>query len=104
MHSAGLDSRARTSKILDTLVASDTVTKIDGGKYQITPMETFTIQTVNSGKIIPVRTRCDLLTLRKSFDQNKYANSRWGKADLTKVDDYHKVPRSTSMQGHRNGL
>ena len=35
MHSAGFTSRSRTSKILEALVASEAITRVDGAKYQI---------------------------------------------------------------------
>ena len=37
MHSAGFTSRSRTTKILDALVASETITRIDGAKHQENP-------------------------------------------------------------------
>ena len=37
MHSAGFTSRSRTSKILEALVASEAITRVDGAKYQDNP-------------------------------------------------------------------
>ena len=93
MHSIGLDSRARTSKILDALVASDTITKFDGTKYQDNP---------HGNLYYPNRELREKLyrfgldaTSDASFEKVliriNTPSRGWGKSDLTKVDEYHKV-------------
>ena len=91
MHSAGFDSRAHTSKILDALVASDTVTKSDVAKYQDSPHGTL---------YYPNRELREKLfqyglnaTSDTSFEKIliriNTPSRGWGNADLTKVDGYY---------------
>jgi len=93
MHSAGFTSRSRTSKILEALVASDAITRVDGAKYQDNP---------HGNLYYPNRELREKLfryglesTSEHSFDKvlvriNKPSRG-WGNADLTTVDDYHKM-------------
>ena len=93
MHSAGFTSRSRTSKILEALVASDAITRVDGAKYQDNP---------HGNLYYPNRELREKLfryglesTSEHSFDKvlvriNKPSRG-WGNVDLTTVDDYHKM-------------
>ena len=93
MHSAGFTSRSRTSKILDALVASEAVTRVDGAKYQESP---------HGNLYYPNRELREKLfrygldsTSERSFDKvfvriNKPSRGL-GNVDLTTVDDYHKM-------------
>ena len=93
MHSAGFTSRSRTSKILEALVASEAITRVDGAKYQDNP---------HGNLYYPNRELREKLfryglesTSEHSFDKvlvriNKPSRG-WGNADLTTVDDYHKM-------------
>ena len=93
MHSAGFTSRSRTSKILEALVASEAITRVDGAKYQDNP---------HGNLYYPNRELREKLfryglesTSEHSFDKvlvriNKPSRG-WGNVDLTTVDDYHKM-------------
>lgn len=93
MHSAGFTSRSRTSKILESLVASEAVTRVDGAKYQDNP---------HGNLYYPNRELREKLfrygldsTSERSFDKalvriNKPSRG-WGNVDLTTVDDYHQM-------------
>ena len=93
MHSAGFTSRSRTSKILEALVASEAITRVDGAKYQDNP---------HGNLYYPNRELREKLfryglesTTEHSFDKvlvriNKPSRG-WGNVDLTTVDDYHKM-------------
>ena len=93
MHSAGFTSRSRTSKILEFLVASETITRVDGAKYQDNP---------HGNLYYPNRELREKLfrygldaTSERSFDKalvriNKPSRG-WGNVDLTTVDDYHQM-------------
>ncbi len=93
MHSAGFTSRSRTSKILEALVATEAITRVDGAKYQDNPY---------GNLYYPNRELREKLfryglesTSEHSFDKvlvriNKPSRG-WGNVDLTTVDDYHKM-------------
>ena len=93
MHSAGFTSRSRTSKIIEALVASEAITRVDGAKYQDNP---------HGNLYYPNRELREKLfryglesTSEHSFDKvlvriNKPSRG-WGNVDLTTVDDYHKM-------------
>jgi hypothetical protein len=93
MHSAGFTSRSRTSKILESLVASEAITRVDGAKYQDNP---------HGNLYYPNRELREKLfrygldsTSERSFDKalvriNKPSRG-WGNVDLTTVDDYHQM-------------
>ena len=93
MHSAGFTSRSRTSKILEALVATEAITRVDGAKYQDNP---------HGNLYYPNRELREKLfryglesTSEHSFDKvlvriNKPSRG-WGNVDLTTVDDYHKM-------------
>ena len=93
MHSAGFTSRSRTSKILEALVASEVVTRVDGAKYQ---------ESAHGNLYYPNHELRQKLfryglesTSERSFDKvfvriNKPSRG-WGNVDLTSVDDYHKM-------------
>lgn len=93
MHSAGFTSRSHTSKILEALVASEAITRVEGGKYQDNP---------HGNLYYPNRELREKLfryglesTSERSFDKvlvriNSPARG-WGSVDLTTVDDYHKM-------------
>ena len=93
MHSAGFTSRSRTSKIIEALVASEAITRVDGAKYQ---------DNLHGNLYYPNRELREKLfryglesTSEHSFDKvlvriNKPSRG-WGNVDLTTVDDYHKM-------------
>lgn len=93
MHLAGFTSRSRISKILESLVASEAITRVDGAKYQDNP---------HGNLYYPNRELREKLfrygldsTSERSFDKalvriNKPSRG-WGNVDLTTVDDYHQM-------------
>lgn len=93
MHSAGFTSRSRTSKNLEALVASESITRVDGAKYQENP---------HGNLYYPNRELREKLfryglesTSERSFNKvllriNKPSRG-WRSVDLTTVDDYHKM-------------
>ena len=93
MHSAGFTSRSRTSKIIEALVASEAITRVDGAKYQDNP---------HGNLYYPNRELREKLfryglesTSEHSFDKvlvriNKPSRG-WGNVDLTTVNDYHEM-------------
>jgi hypothetical protein len=93
MHTAGFTSRSRTSKILESLVASEAITRVDGAKYQDNP---------HGNLYYPNRELREKLfrygldaSSERSFDKalvriNKPSRG-WGNVDLTTVDDYHQM-------------
>ena len=93
MHSAGFTSRSRTSKNLEALVASQSITRVDGAKYQENP---------HGNLYYPNRELREKLfryglesTSERSFNKvllriNKPSRG-WRSVDLTTVDDYHKM-------------
>lgn len=93
MHSAGFTSRSRTSKILETLVASERITRVDEAKYQENP---------HGNLYYPNRELREKLfryglesTSEHSFDnvlvRINEPSRGWGSIDLTTVDDYFKI-------------
>lgn len=93
MHSAGFTSRSRTSKILEALMASEAITRVDGAKYQDNP---------HGNLYYPNRELREKLfryglesTSERSFDKVlvriNNPSRGWGNVDLTTVDDYHKM-------------
>jgi hypothetical protein len=93
MHSAGFTSRSRTSKILEALVASEAITRVDGAKYQDNP---------HGNLYYPNRELREKLfryglesTSERSFDKVlvriNNPSRGWSNVDLTTVDDYHKM-------------
>ena len=93
MHSAGFTSRSRTSKILEALVASEAITRVDGAKYQDNPHGNLYYP---NHELREKLSRYGLeSTSEHSFDKvlvriNKPSRG-WGNVDLTTVDDYHKM-------------
>ena len=93
MHSAGFTSRSRTTKILDALVASETITRIDGAKHQENP---------HGNLYYPNRDLREKLyryglasTSERSFDKvlvriNEPSRG-WRSADLTTIEEYYKI-------------
>ena len=93
MHSAGFTSRSRTTKILDALVASETITRIDGAKHHENP---------HGNLYYPNRDLREKLyryglasTSERSFDKvlvriNEPSRG-WRSADLTTIEEYYKI-------------
>ena len=93
MHSAGFTSRSRTTKILDALVASETITRIDGAKHQENP---------HGNLYYPNRDLREKLfryglasTSERSFEKvlvriNEPSRG-WRSADLTTIEEYYKI-------------
>ncbi len=93
MHSAGFTSRSRTTKILDALVASETITRIDGAKHQENP---------HGNLYYPNRDLREKLyryglasTSERSFDKvlvriNEPSRG-WRSTDLTTIEEYYKI-------------
>ena len=93
MHSAGFTSRSRTSKILEALVASEAITRVDGAKYQDNPHGNLYYP---NHELREKLSRYGLeSTSEHSFDKvlvriNKPSRG-WGNVDLTTVNDYHEM-------------
>ena len=93
MHSAGFTNRSRTTKLLDALVASETITRIDGAKHQENP---------HGNLYYPNRDLREKLyryglasTSERSFDKvlvriNEPSRG-WRSADLTTIEEYYKI-------------
>ncbi len=93
MHSAGFTSRSRTSKILETLVASEAIRKVNGANYQENPHGNLYYPNRElREKLFPYGLES---TSERSFDKVLVRISNpsrgWGNTDLTTVDDYHKM-------------
>ncbi|MDC3057905.1 MAG: hypothetical protein VYC62_06675 [Verrucomicrobiota bacterium] len=93
MHSAGFTSRSRTSKILETLVASEAIRRVDGANYQEKPHGNLYYPNRElREKLFPYGLES---TSERSFDKVlvriNNPSRGWGNFDLTTVDDYHQM-------------